>query len=787
MKEKLYIENECSSWQSLFWLLMVIISAVLGLFLAGMVFFSISHFMFYGINDSSISVIEEFWLASVTNPLKLWDAYVDWFYVFWAAVKFKKLVLASFVPLLGPALVVGVTIAVYVKSPSSFKLWYCLKKHYARMEDVQKMGILKGMYYLLGQFQHQLLRLQKPLSVFVWGAEGMGKSSCVSLPSVLDTDNASLVVADSTGSLAKYSSGYRSRLGEVFYFNWSLTDIPEKGEFWPRWNAVSPKDLPEKGEGRLAYIKLLVKCLFPLQKDNYWEHSSQTALEGLLLYFVSKIELAMANDYFLSELLEKGKIAKDDRALLESYYQGMDEEIALPARKALAAGKLTLDNYLPVGSWENVPESWRGKEFCLPMFADCLMQRYFSITQEDEQKAAVGGFKVMLGEFIKEAQVFGYDKRAVQVMQQLYYLTRKQRRIIFTMLMAPLTVFRKSNIRARTSLSDFSLKQIRGIRKEGDWRVTTLYTVADAVKSAGVMSRFLLDMLIAVNLRQYPEVGPFPIAFILDDFERLPKLAMLTTGITQGSETRMSFMMLTDGLRMIQTKYGTEELEDIISNSSIKLMMAENRQRMSEHFNKLAVYGTRSVQIPAVDGGGFYKVKKGLADANYYRRIAKDLLSHSKTVKFDKSHYLLLVEGFYHLPVNIKAQNFIHDNKLKSKAACGATYLLSEEIEAVRNIQDVDTPDLIAVLREGGISIEKEEEVDTYLEDKYDEVADVLEDNSDVKAVWAEEISTRWNSSPAEAEPQEKLRVKNADWWLEEEAFAVKESGNVNPFEKTEN
>lgn len=787
MKEKLYIENECSSWQSLFWLLMVIISAVLGLFLAGMVFFSISHFMFYGINDSSISVIEEFWLASVTNPLKLWDAYVDWFYVFWAAVKFKKLVLASFVPLLGPALVVGVTIAVYVKSPSSFKLWYCLKKHYARMEDVQKMGILKGMYYLLGQFQHQLLRLQKPLSVFVWGAEGMGKSSCVSLPSVLDTDNASLVVADSTGSLAKYSSGYRSRLGEVFYFNWSLTDIPEKGEFWPRWNAVSPKDLPEKGEGRLAYIKLLVKCLFPLQKDNYWEHSSQTALEGLLLYFVSKIELAMANDYFLSELLEKGKIAKDDRALLESYYQGMDEEIALPARKALAAGKLTLDNYLPVGSWENVPESWRGKEFCLPMFADCLMQRYFAITQEDEQKAAVGGFKVMLGEFIKEAQVFGYDKRAVQVMQQLYYLTRKQRRIIFTMLMAPLTVFRKSNIRARTSLSDFSLKQIRGIRKEGDWRVTTLYTVADAVKSAGIMSRFLLDMLIAVNLRQYPEVGPFPIAFILDDFERLPKLAMLTTGITQGSETRMSFMMLTDGLRLIQTKYGKEELEDIISNSSIKLMMAENRQRMSEHFNKLAVYGTRSVQIPAVDGGGFYKVKKGLADANYYRRIAKDLLSHSKTVKFDKAHYLLLVEGFYHLPVNIKAQNFIRDNKLKSKAACGASYLLSEEIAAARNIQDVDTPDLIAVLREGGISIEKEEEVDTYLEDKYDEVADVLEDNSDVKAVWAEEISTRWNSSPAEAEPQEKLRVKNADWWLEEEAFAVKESGNVNPFEKPEN
>lgn len=55
-----------------------------------------------------------------------------------------------------------------------------------------------------------------------------------------------------------------------------------------------------------------------------------------------------------------------------------------------------------------------------------------------------------------------------------------------------------------------------------------------------------------------------------------------------------------------------EELEDIIGNSSVKLMMAEDKRRMSEHFNKLAVYGTRSVQIPAVDAGAFYKVKKGV-------------------------------------------------------------------------------------------------------------------------------------------------------------------------------
>ena len=96
---------------------------------------------------------------------------------------------------------------------------------------------------------------------------------------------------------------------------------------------------------------------------------------------------------------------------------------------------------------------------------------------------------------------------------------------------------------------------------------------------------------------------------------------------------------------------------------------------------------------------------------------------------------------------------------------------------------DVDAPDLIAVLQEGGINIEKEEDVDIYLEDKYDEVVETLEEDSDVQTVWAEEISNRWNSAPSAAENPQDLRVKNDDWWLDEEAFKTADSDNANPFE----
>lgn len=775
MKEKLYLEQENGIGKTLCLILFALFLALVLLVFSGMFFLSLAYFIKFGFTEHSLDKIYGFWGDFFSNPLILYKSY----YKYFANFKFS---LVGVVPLFGPLLVIGVTIWAYLKTPNSFRLWYRLKQHFAKPQDVEKMHILDGCFGVLGRYHNQLIRPENPMSTFVWGGEGLGKSSCVSLPTALDSDEACLAVMDSSGALAKYSSGYRSKLGDVFYFNWALTDVPEKGEYWPRWNPVSSLEMPERGENRVTYIKTLVQCLFPDEKRNYWEVSSQTAMEGLLLFFASKIEQAMANDYFLSELLEKGKIAKADRELLESYYLCMKPDVAEEALKNLHDGTLNVDNYLPIGSWENVPELWRGKEFCLPMFADCLMLRYFAITQEDQEKAAVGGFKIMLGEFIKEARLFGYDARAVQIMQQLYYLTRRQRRIIFTMMLSPLMVFRKSNIRERTSLSDFTLAQMRGTRHDEQWRVTTVYSVADAVKSSAVMSRFLFDMLIAHYTKHKKSEGHFPICFVLDDFERLPKLSMLTEGLTKAKSAHLSFMMLTDGLHMVEKRYGVEELEDIISNSSIKLMMADNAKRMSEHFNKLAVFGTKSVQIPAVDAGGFSLVKKGLADANYYRRIAKDLMHHPRSVKFDKEHYLLLVEGFYHLPVNIRAANFLRDDKLRSRAACSVGYMLKQEIVEQRNLQDVEVPELLDVVRKSGINVETEDDIDAYLEDKYDEVAEVLDSDSDIQTVWAEEVSSRWNYTTDKNQEDENLRQKNDDWWMDEDAFKLKEQTNMNPF-----
>lgn len=784
MKAEAYQENGRISPKGIFQIVMIAISLLAGFYLSGVLFLCLAHFAFYGLTDASIGQIENFLLQLRENPLFLGTAYQVWFGRFVSSLRGGAFSTAGLLPLLPLVLFVAATVFALFKSPYSCNLWRRLKKRYAEVEDIKQMGLLEGEGLVLGKFQNQVLRLGKPLPVFVWGGIGCGKTMGVAIPSILGMDNSCLAAVDSSGLLAKYTSGYRAGLGPVFYFNWALQDMPEKGEFWPRWNPVSPRDLPENPAERDAYVRLLAECLLPRDKDNYWEDLTRTALEGFLLFFIAKIEKACANDYFLSNLLEKGRVPKDDKDLLLSYYVGMPNEISAPAIKALRNGNLDLEGYLPVGSWDNIPDVWKGKELCLGMLADCLIQRYFMITGE-EDKQARDGWKIMLGQFLKEASIFNYHPRAVHIMQQLYYLTRNQRKIVFTMLMAPLTVFRKSNIRERTSLSDFSLRELRAYEENGERRVTTLYLTADAVKSSGFMSRLMIDMLIGINTA-LPQKNPvYPLAIVCDDFEQLPKFSRLSDALMKGEEADMPLLLLTDGLQSLQRKYGVAELEEIIAGTSYKLMMADTPEHLSGHFGKLAVYGTKSVQIPAGSAGVFSQLKKGVADANYYYRIARDLKLKHNMLKIDGEHYLLLAAGYYHLPANVSLAAFVTDDAMRRRAAAESSYLLEDKFVRQRNMQDIEAPKVTDVLQKAGVSIEREEDIDLYLEDRYDEVLDALdEDHSDIQTVWAEEISTRWKSSGDHVSGSEIHRIKSDDWWLDEEAFAAAAASEVNPFEK---
>lgn len=758
-------------------------TAVLLLYVSGVMCLAAAHFVQFGINEKSVKDISEFLLFLKQDPLFIVSAYGQWADVFSLAFKYRQLNAASFIPLISPLLFAGVTIWAFVKSPVSFKLWYKLNNHFARAEDVEKMGLFSGTIGALGRFQNRILRLGRPLSLFGWGSPGLGKTSTVAIPSILESDNSCIAAVDCKGSLVKYTSGYRARLGKVYYFNWNMSDKPQAGQFWPRWNPFSDCNLPPKGLDRDRYLSVISKYILSLQDDNYWGKLASIALEGLMQFYVSKIEQAYANDYFLSEILDNGRLNAEDKDVLLSYYASMPEDYSKPAIENLENNTLTIENYLPIGSWQNIPPQWQGKEFCFAMMVDCLIERFYTVRQEEEGRE-YGRWKAMLGNFVKESEFFGYHPRANQVMQHLYYLTKKQRKTIFAMMLEPLMVFRKNSVRERTSSSDLALRDIRGKRDAltGVWQVCTVYTVADN-RPAAFMTRFFMDMLIKTNLELYQHKSPFPLLFVFDDFEIMPKFNMLEQGLIHGPQARMSFLLLTDNIKNIQDHYGSEGLEEIITNTSYKLMFAYNNKSLSEHFTHLSAFGTKSVQIPATDTGAFFKVKQGLADASYYRRIAGDLLDKRRQGIVRKGQHLLLVQGYYHLPVRIESLYFLRDEKLKAKSLIDAAYFLDAESIEARDVQDAEVPVLLAVLQEAGVQVEREEEVDAYLNDQIDTVAEgAKREAQDKKSALAEDISSRWSK---DGSPQASSEAQNdEDWWMSEDSFSLSRDIDQNPFEK---
>ena len=103
-------------------------------------------------------------------------------------------------------------------------------------------------------------------------------------------------------------------------------------------------------------------------------------------------------------------------------------------------------------------------------------------------------------------------------------------------------------------------------------------------------------------------------------------------------------------------------------------------------------------------------------------------------------------------------------------------YFVADKLIQNRNSQDLDVPDLLTVLKSCGFDIQREEDIDLFLENRYEKSIEMREQVADKKSVLADDISNRWKNLPEK---------ENSDWWMSEDAFDfsdVKE--NSNPFQK---
>ena len=71
-----------------------------------------------------------------------------------------------------------------------------------------------------------------------------------------------------------------------------------------------------------------------------------------------------------------------------------------------------------------------------------------------------------------------------------------------------------------------------------------------------------------------------------------------------------------------------------------------------------------------------------------------------------------------------------------------------------------------------------EEDINIYLEDRYEEAIETRQVVADKQSALADDISSRWKSRPHVHRPQ-----SDSEWWLDEDAFSFEgRDENTNPF-----
>ena len=115
---------------------------------------------------------------------------------------------------------------------------------------------------------------------------------------------------------------------------------------------------------------------------------------------------------------------------------------------------LTIDNYLPIGTWSLLPEKWIGHESCLAMILEWITESQIKQSQEikrrldegDQMAAMADPMRDMLEEAIDEARKFGYSPRCIVELSQLSSMPDKERGSVLSTGFSGIGIFKNSAV-----------------------------------------------------------------------------------------------------------------------------------------------------------------------------------------------------------------------------------------------------------------------------------------------------------------------------------------------------
>ena len=555
----------------------------------------------------------------------------------------------------------------------------------ANAEDIEKMGLLNGFMMVLGYFKKKPLMMNECLSTLCVAPPGTGKTQGVVIPTILDCNNVSMIINDPKPELKQSTSGYRSTIGPVFIMNWAGQDDPARGIYYPSWNPLSPEHVPFNSEQRDLYIDSICKTLVKdTVEDPHWGNTGRAGLAGLVHFIVSKIERAKADDYFYSRI-KSGEFNADDAAVLSDYYLSMvDDPNAYAATAALQRGELNESNYVHVGTWQNIPDAWRGKEASLSMILDWLNASQIAIANDMEERRRAGDQMVMMADPMKdlflnavdEARRYAYSHRAVLELTQLANTPEKERGSIISTMLEGLAIFRNAAVRNRTSHSDFHFSDMRGMvdPRDGKVKPVTIYLSINMVDAealnpiTGIFIELASSYLLAnppEGMRDGKKMGPYPMLFVLDEMPKMQKLQAVIQGPDLGRGQKISYLIIGQDIHQIQEKYGADAAATIISTTAAKIMR-QNDPDTAERFSKMMGYKIKIKNVKGADG------------KDTEEKSSEELYSAMDIMKLANDKQLVIFQGWYHRPIEADKQFAFKDSRLAELMAMGESSPLPE-------------------------------------------------------------------------------------------------------------
>lgn len=545
----------------------------------------------------------------------------------------------------------------------------------ATADDIKKMGLLNGFMMVLGYFKKKPLMLPECLSTLCVAPPGTGKTQGVVLPTIFDCPGVSMIINDPKPELKQSSSAYRATIGPVFILNWAGQDDPARGIYYPSWNPLSPGHVPINTEDRDLYVDSIANTLIPDRSsssaDPHWTITGRAALTGFIQYIISKVERAKADDYFYARI-SNGTFNDEDATVLSDYYLSMSSDPnAYAAHALLQRGELNAMNYVHVGTWENIPDAWRGREASLSMILDWLNSSQIAIAEDIENRRRQGDQMVMMADptkdmFMKavdEARRYAYSHRAIQELTQLASTPDKERGSIMSTALSGLNIFRNAAVRNRTSHSDFHFSDLRGMvdPRDGKIKPITVYLSINMVDAQALnpitaifielMSNFLLANPPG-QIRNGTELGPYPVLFVMDEMPKMQKLRAIIEGPDLGRGQKISYLIIGQDLHQIQEKYGTDAASTIMSTTAAKIVLRQNDPDTAKRFSDMMGYKMKKKTVKGPDG----KDKEETTEELLYTPM--------DITKLPDDKQLVIYQGWYHRPIEADKQYAYKDPRL---------------------------------------------------------------------------------------------------------------------------